>query len=170
MELDAELKAMNNIYEVLKDLDDDARARIVNWLIGKLSINRPKVIATMTPSAQFRIEDNNLSIASFTSIAELFGKTIFKTGSDKVLLIATYLQLKENKEELTSREISNELNHLGHGVSNITAAITPLINRKPSLMIQTRKEGKSQQAQKKYKVTLEGIKAADAMISSESKI
>lgn len=164
MELDPELKAMNDTYKVLNDLDEDARARVVNWLISKFSIHRAKSITTS--STQVRMENEGGSISSFTSIADLFGKTTFKTESDKVLLVAAYLQLKENKEELTSREINKELNHLGHGVSNITVAIGVLINRKPSLMIQTRKEGKSQQAQKKYKVTLEGIKAANAMIST----
>ena len=163
MELDSELRAMNSVYEALKDLDENARTRAVSWLIDKFSINRPKIIATAVP--QLKTENNDVgSIVSFTSTAELFGKTAFKTISDKVLLIAAYLQLKENKEELTSREINKELNHLGHGVDNITAAVSFLITRKPSLMIQTRKEGKSQQAQKKYKVTVEGIKAAEAMI------
>lgn len=165
MEFDPELKAMNSVYGALKNLDEGARMRVVNWLISKLSINRPKV-ATAGATTQIRTEDNSISgITAFASIADLFGKAGFKTESDKVLLVAAYLQSKENKEELTSREINKELNHLGHGVSNITAAINILINRKPSLMIQTRKQGKSQQAQKKYKVTSEGLKAAEAMIS-----
>ncbi len=164
MELDPELKAMNDAYKVLNGLDEGTRARVVNWLISKFSINRAKSITTS--SAQVGMENNAGSISSFTSIADLFGKTTFKTESDKALLVAAYLQLKENKEELTSREINKELNHLGHGVSNITVAIGVLINRKPNLMMQTRKEGKSQQAQKKYKVTMEGLKAAEAMVSA----
>ncbi len=165
MESDPEIKAMNDIYKVFQDLDEDARVRVVNWLISKFSINRPKSVATLT-SPQVKLEDSSGGIALFNSIADLFGKAVFKTESDKVLLVATYLQLRENKEELTSREINKELNHLGHGVSNITVAIGVLINRKPSLMIQTRKEGKSQQAQKKYKVTIEGIKTVNTMLST----
>ena len=38
--------------------------------------------------------------------------------------------------------------------------------RNPKLMIQTRKEGKTRQAQKKYKVTHEGMSAAKKMFQS----
>ena len=166
MDLDPELKAMNNVYEALKGLDEDARSRVVGWLIGKFSINRPKTTLTMNPLSPPVITENNVGIiASFTSVAELFGKTTLKTEADKVLLAAAYLQSKENGKDLTSREINKELNRLGHRVSNITVAISNLIHRKPSLMIQTDKKGNSQQGQKKYRVTSEGIKAAEARVS-----
>ena len=54
---------------------------------------------------------------------------------------------------------------MGHRVTNITVAINSLMNRKPQLMIQTRKEGTSQQAHKKYKVSAEGLNAVKKMIS-----
>ena len=166
MDLDPELKAMNNVYEALKGLDEEAKSRVVSWLIGKFSINRPKVTMAPNSPSQLKIEENNVgSVASFTSIAELFGKTTFKTEADKVLLAAAYLQSKENGKDLTSREINKELNRLGHGVSNITVATSNLIHRKPMFMIQTDKKGSSQQGQKKYRVTSEGIKAAEARVS-----
>jgi len=78
------------------------------------------------------------------------------------------LQEKNSDQELTGREINSELNHLGHGVGNITNAISSLINRKPSLMIQTRKAGKTKQAQKRYKITHEGMKQVKEMIAKEN--
>ena len=81
-------------------------------------------------------------------------------------MVASYLQEAKNLSELTGREINKELTHLGHGIKNITAAINSLMNKKPKLMIQTHKAGKAKQAQKKYKVTTEGLAAARKMISS----
>jgi len=170
MNIDPELKAMNAAYEAIKDLEEEAIGRVVNWLIGKFSIGRPKSLANVIPPSATSDKTNDNLVNAFNSIAELFGKANYKTESDKVLLVAAYLQIKEGKEDLTGREINRALNHLGHAVKNITNTISQLINRKPSLMIQTRKEGKSQQAQKKYKVTIEGLKAASTMVENSEAV
>jgi hypothetical protein len=70
------------------------------------------------------------------------------------------LQCKQSKAELTGLEINKELHHMGHKVSNITSVINQLIGKRPQLMIQTKKEGKTRQAKKKYKVTTVGISTA----------
>lgn len=168
MKFDPEIKAMNDCLGALKDLEEDARARVLFWLNRKFLGSNQKGLDTSAlgdTGEQFGLRSD---FNSFTSVAEVFSQANPKTASDKVLIVAAYLQAKEEKGELTSREISNELNHLGHGVSNITNAISGLINRKPCLMIQTRKKGKSQQAQKKYKVTTEGLKAAIGMLNDST--
>ncbi len=105
-------------------------------------------------------------IMSFESVADIFGKANPESDADKVLIVGAYLQGKNPTGELTGRQINKELKNLGHGVGNITNAITSLMERKPKLMIQTRKEGKSRQAQKKYRVTTEGLTAAKKLITS----
>lgn len=165
MNIDPEIQAMQSCLKALEVLEEEARARVLSWLNRKF-LTSNKLNLNLGASLD---STNQLGLAidfnSFSSVAEVFGRSNPKTASDKVLMVAAYLQNKEENKELTSREISNELNHLGHGVSNITNAISGLISRKPSLMIQTRKKGKSQQAQKKYKVTTEGLKAALNMLS-----
>lgn len=158
MELEPELKAMNEVYSAIKELEDDAKQRVLNWALGKFSLKKhglPKAMA----------DDQSLDITSFESVADIFAKASPQSEADKVLVVAAYLQKKNTVEELVSREINNELKNLGYPVSNITAAIGSLINRKPKLMIQTRKGGTTQQAQKKYKVTNEGFIAVQKMIS-----
>ena len=165
MDMEPELEAMNNVFLALKDLEDDAKQRVISWAIGRFSLSA-KPTKTPDPFAGSGETDEiqNKDFTSFDSAADVFSKANVKHEPDKVLVIASYLQQK-NGSELTGREINKELIHLGHGVGNITNAITSLIKRKPKLMIQTRKEGKSKQAQKKYKVTGEGIKSALKMIS-----
>ena len=167
MGFEPELKAMNDVYGALKDLEDEAKKRVIDWVIGKFSLGQQKrKFAGALEEASEESGAKKVEFISFKSVADLFAKANLKTDADKVLTVAAYLQETKNVGELAGREINKELHHLGHGVGNITATITSLMNKKPQLMIQTRKEGRSQQAQKKYKVTDEGFTAAKKMIVS----
>lgn len=167
MEDEPELKAMKTVYDALNELDEDAKRRVIDWVIGKFALGRSKQKADRGAIGIQPVSGTGeTSLASFSSVADLFAMTSPKNESDKVLVVASYLQEAKNLSELTGREVNKELTHLGHGVKNITAAINSLKNKKPALMIQTHKGGKSQQAQKKYKVTTEGLAAARKMISS----
>ena len=161
MEFDPEIKAMNDVYAALKDLEDAARKRIIEWASERFSLTKSK---TKEDPKIKESPMNEIKLSSFPSVAEVFAKTNPKKEAEKVLIVGAYLQEVKGTPELTGREINKELNHLGHGVGNITVAITSLINRRPQLMIQTRKEGTTQQAQKKYKVTTEGFAVAKKMI------
>jgi translation elongation factor EF-Ts len=57
---------------------------------------------------------------------------------------------------------------MGHHVSNITDAMNELQRQKPQLAVQLRKSGTSKQARKTYRITTEGVKAAEIMIRGES--
>lgn len=167
MDFEPELKAMNDVYNALKDLEDEAKQRVIQWVTSKFALTT--AIQEFSESEQELGEGRGLTekdLSSFKSVADVFGNAKVKSEPDKVLIVGAYLQQKKGDGELTGREINKELHHLGHGVSNITAAISSLIKRKPQLMIQTRKEGKTKQAQKKYKVTGEGFTAANKMINS----
>jgi hypothetical protein len=167
MEFEPELKAMNDVYDALKSLEDEAKKRVIDWVIGKFSLGPQKRRLGGWPEERSEeFGGNKVEFASFKSVADLFANANPKTDADKVLITAAYLQETKNLDELAGREINKQLHHLGYGVGNITAAITSLMNKRPQLMIQTRKEGRTKQAQKKYKVTTEGTAAAKKMIFS----
>jgi hypothetical protein len=158
MKLEPELKAMGEVYSALKALEDDARQRVIDWVVGKFAL-KP---VTGQSGESFT---EAIDLRSFESVADSFAHANHKSDPEKVLIVGAYLQQKQGNGELTGREINKQLKHLGHPVKNITNVISSLINKKPKLMIQTRKEGKSQQAQKKYKVTIEGFAAAKKLIN-----
>src|SRR3989344_8061150 len=119
-----ELKVMKTVYDALSELDEDAKRRVIDWVIGKFALGRSKQKADrgvigLQPSS----DSAETNLASFTSVAELFAKTSPKNESDKVLVVAAYLQEVKGSAELTGREVNKELVHLGHGAKNITAAI-----------------------------------------------
>jgi hypothetical protein len=168
---DPEIKAMNDAYEAVKDLDLEAKARVLAWLSKRCGapVSAAKAGDATTKSGQLDEAAESRAgsggqIASFDSVADLFAACSPKTDGDKSLLVAVFLQEKMGQKELTGYEINKQLNHLGHGVKNITMSIQQLIDRKPQLMIQTKKEGTTKQAKKKYKVTAEGIKAVKQML------
>lgn len=162
IEQDPELKAMSDAYLALKNLDDNAKARIIVWLQKKFNLKNESV-----SNPKKNITDGPFELESFESIADLFAKASPQTNPEKILVVATYRQVVEGKKELTSRMINDELKHLGHGNPWITGTIDVLIKKKPALMIQIRKSGKTQQAQKKFRVTNEGIKAVQEMLSAK---
>lgn len=167
MEFDPEVNAMQSIFTVLKELKEDAQKRVVNWVVDKLGLGGGKKRLEFWGLGDDSgdMNEKGIQFNSFESLADLFAKASLPKIPDKVLVAAAFLQKKSGDSELTGRQINKELHHLGHGVGNITLAIGRLINRKPQLMIQTRKEGKTRQAQKKYKVTIEGFAAAKKILN-----
>ena len=83
-------------------------------------------------------------------------------------MVAGYwFQELAGQDDLDSQRINKELKNLGHPSTNITRDFDALIRRSPRQVIQVRKEGKSRQARKRYKLTREGIKAVEQMLKKE---
>lgn len=158
---DKELLVMSEVYKKIKDLTDEEKMRVLDWLANKFSLTSASSSQKKnTPTGAPQRDESSDNLKSFDSLADVFAVANVKTDQEKVLLSASYLQLKNDAADLTGREINKELQQLGHGVGNITNTITGLMARKPKLMIQTHKSGKTKQAQKKYKVTTEGLAVA----------
>jgi hypothetical protein len=161
-----ELKAMDSVYRVLKELEPSAQERVLNWVIGSLGIIfQTKASPAKSIMTEVRTDISSVCLDEFETISDLLAATSPKSDSEKVLVVGSFLQTKMGKRELASFEINSELKHMGHRVSNVTQAISSLMARKPQLMIQTRKDGKSQQARKSYKVTSEGLKVISQMLT-----
>jgi hypothetical protein len=155
--IDPELRAMITVYEALKDLDDEAKGRVIEWVSGKFELERSERFYPEDDRNPVEAPFEEKGLLDFGSVAEAFGAANPKNTPDKALVVAAYLQASKGGTDISGREINRELTQIGHGVNNITRAVEPLIKKKPQLLIQTRKEGKTKQAQKKYRVTSEGF-------------
>jgi len=167
MREEPEIKAMGIVYDAMKELSDDSKLRIVNWLTAKFALTKPLTTHKKQPEELNDGSYKGTDINSIDSIEDLFSHIDPKGISEKVLVVSSFLQVKDQKTDLTGREINQDLRNLGHGVKNITNAIQSLIDRTPKLMIQTRKAGTTKQAQKKYKVTTEGLKVVREMLQTK---
>lgn len=156
---DPEIKALEESYYMLSALSPEARKRILLWLANKFNISLSDLMSETTEK-QAEKKTTQPPLIDFSQYREfhaVFSIANPRTEAEKVLLAAAYLQEKNKTEELTGRSINNVLKRLGHGVKNITSTINLLIDRKPRLMMLTKKEGSQPQSQKRYKVTIEGL-------------
>lgn len=162
---DPELKAMGAVYEALCGLEDGAKARVLEWATKRFSLAKPTAPRERGSGEHGGQDSSQKELGGFSSVAEVFGAASPETTADKALVVAAFLHESNGGKEIAAREVNSELKHLGHGVKNITHAVRPLIEGRPQLLIQTRKEGKTRQAQKKYRVTNEGLARVKAMLS-----
>jgi hypothetical protein len=190
---DPEIEAIAKCYDLFKVLEDDSKIRVLQWLISKFELNphpaaswktksdetatieTVKVLpetdsningfAAVNGNGQEKSNSDSKAIEDFDDIAEMYAAAAPNKDWEKCLVVATYLQVKNDLQEITSFEVNKELKHLGHGVNSITHIFDTCIDRKPQLILQKRKEGKTRQAKKKYKVTGEGIKLVNSMIA-----
>jgi hypothetical protein len=185
MLVDPEIEAIQKSFEAMKGLDDSSKKRVLQWLVSKFTLSneisedikvipQKSTIKTENDShetddiieSETVTENDKKEISDFETISDLFSVCNPKNGGQKALIVAAFLQEKNKLQDIGGQQINKELKHLGHGASNITADISSSINQKPQLMIQTRKEGTSQQAKKKYKVTTAGLKFVKSLISN----
>lgn len=162
----AEIEAMKNVSSALNQLDEAARSRVLRWAFDIFNVN---INVQRTSKTQASIENDTQNEAdnhqdSYDDIADLYSRSNASNDPEKALIVGYWVQVIEKQQDFDSQRINKELKHLGHGVTNITSALSSLIGRKPALVIQTRKSGNSQQARKKYKLTHEGIKRVKEML------
>lgn len=169
-----ELEVMGNLAEGLKKLsgDVDAIRRVLQWAASAfLPDGIPPAV-----TGNVRIQEAADSFAasgtveagpsrSFSSLPDLYSSVSPASDPSRALVVGYWFQVMQGEQDLDGFQINKELKHLGHGVSNITTALSSLIERKPQLVIQTRKSGNSKQARKRYRLTDAGVKAVERMLA-----
>lgn len=166
-----EIQAMQTVAEALGDLTDDAKRRVLEWAADRFTGGTVKT-GGRKGHAKFDSdiesgagsEEEGEDVHEHRSVADLYTACAPKSDPDRALVVGYWLQFHSGKAEFGSQSVNKELKHLGHGVTNITSAFTSLKDRKPQLVMQTRKSGSSQQARKLYKLTHAGKSAVEAML------
>ena len=166
-----EIEAMRAVMTALLALDDQARQRVLRWASDRFafvdcspSAVKPKAVNELPENAAAKKSEE----ISYSDLPSLFTAANPSSGIEKVLVVGYFYQVVEKNEDLNSQEINTSLKHLGHGVSNVTSAMTSLMNSRPQLVMQTKKTGSSRQARKKYRLTNEGIRKVEAMLGGST--
>lgn len=165
MEMSPELKAMAAIELALKDLADDERTRVFNWVAGRFGVNLRKQSEKAGSDSTVTNRNDSAAADAITDVAEFYDSANPKTDAEKSLVVAYWLQYKDGQTDVDSQSINSALKHMGYGVGNITRALENLKDQKPALIVQTRKDGTTKQARKRFKVTTEGKKQVERMLS-----
>ena len=163
--LSDELKAMAQIEAALENLEKDVRARVMRWATDRYEIAGGGNKSGSKGRALSK--DHEAEDGEYGNLSEFFNACAPSADADRVLVAAYWFQYKEGQDEAESQRINKELKNLGHGVGNITRAFNILKGQKPALVVQTRKEGTTKQARKKYKVTAAGKKQVEEMLEGK---
>ena len=167
-DLDSEIIAMQTIFDTLKGLSGDEQHRVLTYIASRLELDITSSIKTSSMSLDKSLEEDtvvdNQETEEFLQCAELFDKTKPGSNSEKALVVAYWLMISKGQESFVAHSINKELKHLGVGVPNITGALDRLMSSDPALILQIRKDGKSRQARKVYKLTHAGTKKVKDMI------
>jgi len=161
-----ELEAMKKIADALEPLDEAARQRALHWANSRFRATRTGNADGGSTSAQQFGTTNEPSenTVRFESFAELFEAANPNTEKEKALIASYWEQVCQNLPSFASQSLNAGLKDLGHGIGNITEALTALKNDRPALILQLKKSGTSRQARKTYKLTQEGMRKVQTMI------
>ena len=167
---DKEIAAMSEMAAALDGFAESDQAtveRILHWLCARYNVEIFGKLEQQ-PAGGSAGEGNAVSGTAtgrgFDDLADVFHAASPKTEAEKALVAAYWMSVGEGKLEFTAQEVNKSLKNLGHGIVNITDALTKLMGKKPSLVMQTAKSGASKQARKKYKLTRAGLDAVPRMV------
>jgi hypothetical protein len=156
-----ELEAMAAVAAAAKGLPVEAIRRVLDWagqtLLGEV---RPAVRGLTTTREPVSSDEK----PSASSLPEFFSSANAASGPERALVVAYWYQVFEGQEDFDGKTINDALKDLGHGLPNVTTTMSLLIGQKPQPVIQTRKQGKAQQARKLYRLTAEGQRRVEEMV------
>lgn len=159
---DPEVQAISEITKALDSLNELQRSNVLAYVKTRYRESVPTSVTRQEAVPQIL---ESTSGGNYSSLGELFDAASPDTEADRVLVVAYWAQVIEGVTEFEAFPINRHLKDLGHSVSNITRALDSLIQNQPRLVIQVSKTGSSKQARKKYKLTREGVKRCQQMLS-----
>jgi hypothetical protein len=168
-----ELDAIREILAALEPMDDAQRLRVVRYVIDFLGMEVASALSKQGTERSPTMRPVGLAASSgwlpnVTDFADLFAAAQPQSDKERALVAGYWEQVFEGAENFVSATLNLRLKHLGHGVGNITDALERLIEEKPQLVLQLRKEGNTKQARKTYKLTHEGIKRVEVLTQRSS--
>lgn len=176
--MDLEIEAMGTVSKALGGLEEEAQGRVIRWAAERYGVTLgaaprkqtgggPGVSAGIGELDEDELQENaDNETPTWDHFAELYHASGASTHPEGMLVAAYWVQVREGQESFGSLELNKLLKDLGHGVTGTAKVMTTLIAKKPALILQLKKSGKSQQARKTYKLTDAGKKAVEQMIAN----
>jgi hypothetical protein len=162
---DPELDAMATVFAALEPLDDPARGRVLKWAAAKFEISSSAQAGGAALAADLDVDGGS---HQFDDMADLVHAAQPSNGPERALVVGYWFQELQGNDGWTGGDINSSLKNMGSGLANVTKTLDSLKARKPALVMQTSKSGRSRQARKTYKLTVAGVQAVKAMLVSAS--
>jgi hypothetical protein len=155
--LDPELQAMSDIGSALVKLtDEDSRIRVLRWVAEKYT---PTVIGSTVSARQLPEPEDDVTqaVTELDHFVDLYDAVNPSTDVDRVLTGAYWLQVLQGHDSWKAFEVNKLLKDTGYGVDSISHKFAAAQEKKPALVRQMSKSGKTRQATKTYKLTSAGV-------------
>lgn len=187
MAQDAEIIAMNQVFESFSRLDNGQRKRIVDWVIARFALTEDDkfmppvnkgavgdVQAADGPSTVVKFDAQSAGpvgfpgrkeVKDYDTVLDLFSDAHVKKVSEKILLMTAYLQERLNFTEISSYDINSRLKRIKQGVANVTSSINGILKKDPPLMEVTEKKGGTKQGRRKFRLTQRGLDFVKDMLN-----
>jgi hypothetical protein len=159
---DLELDAMGAINGALDRLEPPAQQRVLQWAVAKFEV----ALALAPARAKAGGAPGEGETAEFTEVGDLMHAAQPTAGPENALVVGYWLQQIQGHDTWTGGEINSTLKNLGLPLANVTKTLDSLRKRKPALVMQVGKAGRSRQARKDYKLTTAGLAAVTQMIAN----
>jgi hypothetical protein len=179
-DFESEIAAMAKINEGFALITGGTRVRVFRWTVDRFG--RATVGAHPLPgdtqSVGGRVLDSTASVAAgvaaaarkiadYPELGELYSAAAPSTDMEKALVAAAWYQVSQGQTEVDAQAINTSLKGLGYPVGNITRALDVLRDSRPAQIMQLKKMGSSRQARKKFRVTMEGLKAVERLLNEQ---
>jgi hypothetical protein len=161
--VDPELEAMQRISAAMSPLDEEARTRVILWLVSKFGVD----IGQRSSPPPNTDDASPRAPASAGDFADLFFKANPKGHGQRALVAAYWLSLRE-AGGFTAQAVNGLLKNLGYQIPNITDALSQSMRERPALIVQIRKSGSNQQSRKQYRITDSGRRLVDNLTNATS--
>jgi len=177
----AEIKAMQAVSAALMPLNKQQQNRVLTWVTSALGLGVvPKQgvagtsIEVMGSPLAYSSEPVTVGMTPATrhqsptygTLHDLYAAAQPSGEPERALVIGYWLQVLQGSQDFDAQTVNSELRQLGYPIQNITQAFTALMNRKPSLVMQTKKSGTAHQARKRLKLTSFGVQAVERQLAS----
>ncbi|MGN6189622.1 MAG: hypothetical protein ACTHOE_12055 [Conexibacter sp.] len=155
---------MAAVTAAMAGLDEAAATRVLRWATDRFAA--PELLV---PAAGSTLPDQQAAERSFESIFVLFEAAEVNSDADRAILAGYWFQVLDGAPSFGGGQVNDALRQMGVGIGNIAQLLNRLIARKPALVQQVSKSGRSAQARKQYRLTTAGITAArDLLAGGES--
>jgi hypothetical protein len=158
-----EVDAMRAVAKAVGSLAPDERGRVLRWAAERFAVSLPPGAGRRQANSEERRNQDEVP----EDAGDFYSRAAPQSEPERALVVAYWVQEVRGDGEFEAQTVNTQLKHLGHGVSNITRALDDLKARKPQLVIQIQKSGKSKQARKRYKVTAAGKTEVQRLFSGE---
>jgi hypothetical protein len=175
----AELSAMAATLEALEGLPKDSAQRVLTWAGATLGLTLPQPgrphphphphpHPQAAPGVQADVgEAVDEHAFGHEDLASFFAASGAKSGPERALVVAYWLQDIDKKDPWLGADLNSELKNLGHQLVNVTATLNGLMGRKPQPVLQVSK-GKSKKGRKAYRLSVPGLQAVRKMFETDA--